>query len=53
MLKLIKTKLRSSMPQICLKGLMKTCEYDININFENVILLLTAKSPYFAKCLDN
>lgn len=41
------------MSQDRLEGLIKiSCEHDLSINSENVILLLTAKIPYLAKCLN-
>ncbi|XP_050066295.1 uncharacterized protein LOC126555414 [Aphis gossypii] len=50
-LKLIKTKLRTTMSQDRLENLMKiSCEQDI-INNENVILLFAAKSSVLTKCL--
>lgn len=51
-LKLIKTKLRTTMSQDRLENLMKiSCEQDIIINNENVILLFAAKSSVLTKCL--
>ncbi|XP_025414846.1 uncharacterized protein LOC112686666 [Sipha flava] len=51
-LKLIKTKLRTTMSQDRLDSLMKiSCEQDIIINNENVILLFAAKSSVLTKCL--
>jgi len=51
-LKLIKTKLRTTMSQDRLESLMKiSCEQDIIINNENVILLFAAKSSVLTKCL--
>lgn len=51
-LKLIKTRLRSTMGNDRLEGLMiMSCENDININYEEVIENFSKTSPYLFKAL--
>lgn len=51
-LKLIKTKLRTAMWQDRFESFLKiSCEQDIIINNENVILLFAANSSVLTKCL--
>lgn len=51
-LKLIKTKLRTSMSQERLENLMKiSCEKDIDPNIENIILIFAKKSSRLCKLL--
>lgn len=51
-LKLIKTKLRTTMLQDYISGLMKIlCKHNININSNNVIVLLTV-SPSLSEYLN-
>lgn len=51
-LKLIKTRLRSTMKNDRLEGLMiMSCENDININFDEVIESFSSTNPYLFKAL--
>lgn len=51
-LKLIKSKLRTSMSQDRLENLMKiSCEQDINVDRDNVLLFFATKSSVLNKCL--
>jgi hypothetical protein len=51
-LKLIKTKLRTSMIQERLEHLIKiSCERDIQPNIENIIISMAGKSSVLNKCL--
>jgi len=51
-LKLIKTKLRTSMIQDQLENLIKiSCERDIQPNIENIIISMAGKSSVLTKCL--
>lgn len=49
-LKLIKTRLRTTMSEDRLGNLMKiSCEQDLCLDKENVIQILASKSPYLTK----
>ncbi|CAI6367069.1 unnamed protein product [Macrosiphum euphorbiae] len=51
-LKIVKNRLRSTMGQERLQGLMRiTCERDIIINYENIIDTFASKSPHLLKVL--
>lgn len=51
-LKIVKNRLRSTMGEERLQGLMRiTCEIDLNINYENVIDSFASKSPNLLKAL--
>ncbi|XP_050065690.1 zinc finger MYM-type protein 1-like, partial [Aphis gossypii] len=51
-LKIVKNRLRSTMGQERLQGLMRiTCEKDLTINYENIINTFASKSPHLLKAL--
>jgi len=51
-LKIVKNRLRSTMGQERLQGLMRiTCEKDITINYENIINTFASKSLHLLKAL--
>lgn len=51
-LKIVKNRLRSTMGQERLQGLMRiTCEKDIIVNYENIIDNFASKSPHLLKAL--
>lgn len=51
-LKIMKNRLRSTMGQERLQGLMRiTCEKDLTINYENIINTFASKSPLLLKAL--